>query len=170
MPSFSSSSVMDPAARAAAALASFVDSDHRPRLAAPEPATEAAGEDTVGVVVSTADAGGAPPGAPETAPEAAGEDTVAVVGLIADAGGAPPGAPSARTALRCSPRTYATSGCPPPFHAWRPSHHTGASSSRQHPHPPRPRQSRLSSGLRESRRLIRHRRRRCRLRRPRQPR
>jgi len=83
---------MDPAARAAAALASFVDSDRRPRLAAPEPATEAAGEDTVAVVVSTADAGGAPPGAPETAPEAAGEDTVAVVVLIADASGAPPGA------------------------------------------------------------------------------
>jgi len=63
MPSFSSSSVLDPAARAAAALAFVVDSDRRPRLAAPEPAAEAAGEDTLAVVVLTADAGGAPPGA-----------------------------------------------------------------------------------------------------------
>ena len=63
MPSFSLSSVLDPAARAAAALACFVDSDRRPRLSAPKPAAEAAGEDTVAVVVSTADAGGAPPGA-----------------------------------------------------------------------------------------------------------
>jgi len=72
-------------------LACFVDSDRRPRLAAPEPAAETAGEDTVAVVVLTADAGGAPPGAPEPAAEAAGEDTVAVVVLTADAGGAPPG-------------------------------------------------------------------------------
>ena len=63
MPSFSSSSALDPAARAAAALACFFDSDRRPRLAAPEPAPEAAGDDTVAVVVLTADSGGAPPGA-----------------------------------------------------------------------------------------------------------
>jgi len=73
-------------------LACFVDSDRRPRLAGPEPAAEAAGEDTVVVVVLTADAGGAPPGAPEPAAEAAGENTVAVVVLTADAGGTPPGA------------------------------------------------------------------------------
>jgi len=73
-------------------LACSVDSDRRPRLAAPEPSAEAAGEDTVVVVVLTADAGGAPPGAPEPAAEAAGEYTVAVVVLTADAGGAPPGA------------------------------------------------------------------------------
>jgi len=92
MPSFSSSSVLDPAARAAASLACCVDSDRWSWLAAPEPAAEATGEDTVAVVVLTADAGGAPPGAPEPAAEAAGEDTVAVVVVTADAGGAPPGA------------------------------------------------------------------------------
>jgi len=83
---------LDPAAIAAAALACFVDSDLRPRLAAPESAAEGAGEDTVAVVVLTADAGGAPPGAPEPAAEGAGENTVAVFVLVADAGGAPPGA------------------------------------------------------------------------------
>ena len=92
MPSFSSSSVLDPAARAAASLACCVDSDRWSWLAAPEPAAEATGEDTVAVVVLTADAGGAPPGAPEPAAEAAGEDTVAVVVLTADAGSAPSGA------------------------------------------------------------------------------
>jgi len=71
-------------------LTCFVDSDRRPRLAAPEPAAEAAGEDTVAVVVLTADAGGVPPGASEPAAEAAGEDTVAVAVLTADASGAPP--------------------------------------------------------------------------------
>jgi len=71
-------------------LTCFVDSDRRPRLAAPEPAAEGAGEDTVAVVVLTADAGGTPPGAPELAAEGAGEDTVAVIVLTADAGRAPP--------------------------------------------------------------------------------
>ena len=73
-------------------MACFVDSDRRPRLAAPEPAAEAAGEDTVAVVVLTPEAGGAPPGAPEPAAAVAGEDIVAVVVLTADAGGVPPGA------------------------------------------------------------------------------
>jgi len=40
----------------------------------------------------TVETGEVPPGAPEPAAEAAGEDTVAVVVLTADAGGAPSGA------------------------------------------------------------------------------
>jgi len=73
-------------------LACFADSDRRPREAAPKPAAEAAGEETLAVVFLTVETGEVPPGAPEPAAEAAGEDTVAVVVLTADAGGAPSGA------------------------------------------------------------------------------
>ena len=61
MPSFSSSSVLDAEARAAAALACLVTSDRRPRLAAPEPSAEAGGADVLAAVSMTARAGGSGP-------------------------------------------------------------------------------------------------------------
>jgi len=65
-------------------LSCFVGSDRRPRLAAQEPAAEAAGEDTVAVVVLTADAGGAPPGALASGVDAG---TTAVPAACSCAGG-----------------------------------------------------------------------------------
>jgi len=61
MRSFSSSTVLDAAARAAAALACLVTSDRRPRLAAPEPSAEAGGADVLAAVSMTARAGGSGP-------------------------------------------------------------------------------------------------------------
>ena len=60
-PSFSSSSVYDAAARAAADLACLVTSDRRPRLAAPEPSAEAGGADVLAAASVTARTGGSGP-------------------------------------------------------------------------------------------------------------
>jgi len=56
-PSFSSSSVYDAAARAAADLACLVTSDRQPRLAAPEPSAEAGGADVLAAASVTGGSG-----------------------------------------------------------------------------------------------------------------
>jgi len=61
MPSFSSSSVLDAAGRAAAGLTCLVTRDRRPRVAAPELSAENGGEDVLAAVSTTARAGGSGP-------------------------------------------------------------------------------------------------------------
>jgi len=61
MPSFSSSRVLDAAARAAATLAFLVTSDGRPRLAAPDSSAESGGADALADISMTARAGGSGP-------------------------------------------------------------------------------------------------------------